>query len=113
MANRLVERLCQTFDSSDPEYFNGINIAYEPFVGVVGRVVSGRHTRAQAKNFYNMNAEDATGFDLLLDLIDGKAGVAEKLLGMHQFTAIMTFWEQRDIPGYQTPDDIQSELLGI
>ena len=107
MANLLVERLCQVED------VEGGGIAYEPFSGVIIRIISGRHTRAQAKSFYNMGSEDGSGFDSLMNIIDGKTTTAAKILAVWEFTAIMTFWEQGDVPGYQTPDQIQTELLGV
>lgn len=107
MAGPLATRLTQT----DPD--EARNIALNPFVEALFSVLHGRHSVAGVKVFYNMTAEDGTDFDALVGKITSTLDLTERIVRIHRIRSILTFWEQGDVTGYLTPDDIETELAGI
>lgn len=107
MANDLTIRLVQ----QDPDETR--NIALNPFVESLYSVLGGWHTVAQVKSFYNMTANDITAFDTLVSKVTSTADLTERMLRLHRIRSILTFWEQGDVTGYQTADDIETKLGAI
>jgi hypothetical protein len=107
MAGSLTIRLVQ----EDPD--EARNIALNPFVEALFSVLHGAHSVAGVKVFYNMTASDGIQFDTLVSKVTSTADLTERVVRLHRIRSILTFWEQGDITGYQTPDDIETWLLAI
>ena len=108
----LVERLCQVYEGDESH----LNIALNPFCEVLFRVLDGRHSIQDVKNFYAMTPEDEAEFDVLVANVTSDPKVVERVLAIHQVRAILTFWECRNdlnAPNYNTVADIRSELNNI
>jgi len=127
MAVNLVLRLCQVDEAdggmigagklpSEPGYVAAAaHIAYTPFTDGIKDVLGGYHTLLNLKTFYNMPADQQTDMDTLWGKINSAADIATKLGRIHRFESILSKWENDDIVinGYDTPDDIQTQLLAI
>jgi hypothetical protein len=107
MAGPLAIRLTQT----DPD--EARDIALNPFVEALFSILHGTHSIAGVKGFYNMTAEDGADFDTLVGKVTSTVDLTERVVRIHRIRSILTFWEQRDVTGYQTPDDIETWLLAI
>ena len=113
MAN-LVDRLCQVETDE-----SGRNMALLPWFGALIRVLDGRHTVNQIKNFYAMNAADEAQFDTMVAAInDGvkRPTLAHKVLAILNVYAILTIWEVHEdlnAPPYSSVAAISDELLGL
>lgn len=103
----LVERLCQVEEDYDR------NIALNPFVEAQYSVLKGDHTIAQVKGFYNMTPEDEAEYDTLIARVTAYTTLPERMLACHRIRSILTFWEQGDVPGYQSVADIRDKLEAI
>ena len=103
----LVERLCQV----EEDYTR--NIAYEPFVAGLVSVLSGAHTIAQVKAFYQMDAADEAEFDTLVDRITDTPQTADRTLKILRVKAIMSFWEMGGITTYDSVAGIRTHLNAI
>lgn len=107
MANSLTLRLTQT----DPD--DSRHIALNPFVEAQFSILHGAHTIAQIKGFYNMSPSDETAYDTLIGLVTSTVDLTERVIRIHRIRSILTFWEQGDVAGYQTADEIETQLLAI
>jgi hypothetical protein len=107
MAGSLTIRLTQT----DPD--EARNIALNPFVEALFSILHGAHSVAGIKGFYNMSASDEAQFDTLVSKVTSTLVLEERSVRLHRIRSILTFWEQGDITGYQTSDDIETWLNAI
>jgi hypothetical protein len=105
----LVERLCQTY-SGDEEY---LNLAISPFVEACFSVLGSWHTVAEMKAFYQMRPEDEVEFDALIQRINARGTIQNRMLGVERLYAILTFWEWGAVPGYQTVSQIRAWINAI
>lgn len=103
----LVERVCQV------EADESRNIALNPFCEAVFSVLGGYITIAQTKSFYDMTPEDEAELDTLVAQIQAYPQMAQRILAVHRIRSILTFWEQGDVPGYQTVAEIRSQFNTI
>ncbi len=107
MASSLTVRLCQE-DQDEAR-----NIALNPFCESLFSVLGGYHTVAQVKNFYNMTAEDQIQMNDIVSQVTAYGTLQERMLAVHRVRSILTFWEQGDIPSYQSVDDIDTHLNSL
>jgi hypothetical protein len=106
----LVERLCQV----DPD--ESRNIALNPFCEGLFSILGGYITVAQMKTFYAMTVNDQEEMDTLIGRVTAYSATSatnERDRAVHRLRAIMTFWEQGDIPTYNTVAGIRSHFNAI
>ena len=107
----LIERLCQV----DPDEPGGEpyerHMALNPFCEALFSVLGGYHTVSQVKGFYNMTVEDEDEMDTIIAAVTSVPQLAERALKIHRIRSVLTFWEQGDVPGYQTVAQIRGHLL--
>jgi hypothetical protein len=106
----LIERLCQVEEDESR------NIALNPFCEGLFSILGGYITISQMKTFYSMTTEDETEMDTLIGRITAYSATSatnERDRAVHRVRAIMTFWEQGDVPGYQTVAEIRSQFGSI
>jgi hypothetical protein len=103
----LVERLCQV-EEDDTR-----NIALNPFVEALFSVLGGYITVAQVKSFYSMTAEDETEMDALITSVTAYPDDYRRDRAVHRVRSILTFWEQGDIPTYNTVAGVRSHFNAI
>jgi hypothetical protein len=115
MASDLILRLCQV-NPEDGGLPHNQHIALNDFTDGLYDILGGYHTPLQMKTFYDMPADQQADLDVLLGKIDSAATIVEKLGRIHRFRSILTKWERREdlnLTGYDTPDDIETQLLNI
>lgn len=115
MASDLILRLCQV-DEDEGGFPSDQHIAINDFVDGLYDLLGGYHSPLQMKTFYDMPANQQAQFDALVALINSAADLPNKLGRIHRFRAILTKWERRhdlSLTGYDTPDDIETQLLAI
>ena len=127
MARKLIMRLCQVdelngglegsgYSPGDPNYVAAhAHINTDMFVYGLLDVAGGYHTSLNMKTIFNMDEEQQTDFDTLVGLIN--APTLEQRLGrIFRFQSILAKWfAQSDFPiaAYDTPDDIQAQMMAI
>lgn len=105
----LIERLCQIHEEG--EYH--LNIALNPFCEALFSVLGGYHSVDDIKSFYDMTAEDITEMDALVARIIAYPNDYRRDRAVHRVRSILTFWEQGDVPGYQTVAQIRAKMNTI
>jgi hypothetical protein len=106
----LIERLCQVEEDESR------NIALNPFVEGLFSILGGYITVAQMKTFYAMDVDDEAEMDTLIGRITAYSATSatnDRDRAVHRVRAIMTFWEQGDIPTYNTVAGIRSHFNAI
>ena len=103
----LVERLCQV----DPD--ESRNIALNSFCEGLFSVLGGYITNSQVKAFYSMTSEDETEYDTLVGRIVAYDDNWHRDRAVHRVRSVLTFWEQGNVPGYQTVSEIRSQLNAV
>lgn len=106
----LTERLCQIAPGQPGGEPTARHIAYDPFFGAMYSLLHGSLTVSQIKSFYDMTADDETELDGWVSAIVVKPTLAEKVLAIDRAVAIICFWQQGDVPGYQDYNDIRTHL---
>ena len=102
MASILVERLM-----GEPYVAHSLKISVHSFFAAQNEVVAGRLTRAQIKNYLNMDIDTATEYDLLADKVPAQiANRTEWINGIH---TVFILAEDR-APGYDTPAAVRTKL---
>ncbi len=115
MASDLVLRLCQV-DENDGGLPDDQHIAINDFVEGLFDLLGGYHTLIQMKTFYNMTIPEQAAFDTLVNQISSGANLVDRIGRIHRVRSILTKWERKDdlnLTGYDTPDDIETQLGAI
>lgn len=127
MALDLVLRICQVDEADgglpgagrspgEPGYDPATRHIGPEFVDALYSVLGGYHTVAQVKTFYDMPANQGSQFDALIGKIESAPNLAKQLGRIERFRAILDFWERHEdlnITSYDTPDDIETQLLAL
>jgi hypothetical protein len=129
MAVDLVNRLCQVTEV-DPEDPSTTHIPLETFLVAIWSIASGHESVTNVKTFFDMpsgsGAQDPTdqqtSFDMLLDEVFGGHTApftitVDTIVKIHRMDAILkAYFASEDFPGlaqYDSPDDVQTQLLDI
>ena len=115
MASDLVLRLCQV-NEDDGGFPSDQHIALNDFTDGLFDLLGGYHTPLQMKTFYDMPANQQAQFDILVGKVTSANQLVDRLGRIHRFRSILTKWERKEdlsLTGYDTPDDIETQLLAI
>lgn len=123
MATDLVLRLCQV-DEDEGGFPPDQHIAINDFVSGlwdifgdrVAGVASPYHTVTQMKTFYNMPTNQQNQLDALIAKIASAPTDLGVVGRLRRFESILHKWERKqdlNLTGYDTPDDIETQLLAI
>lgn len=115
MASDLVLRLCQV-DEDDGGFPSDHHIAVRDWAAALTALHGGYHTATQVKTFFDMPANQQAQFDVLWGKIISASTLAAQSGRRERCITILNMWERRDdmnLPGYDTPDDIETHMLAI
>ena len=107
----LVRRLYQDYESNDPAYYQGINIACGPFGAALIRILDGTHTVAQVETFYDMDEDERAEFEQFVDAVQGESTMALRMLKVMSLRSILQIKEvanDMSASGYDSLNDIRT-----